>query len=175
MIIYHPNIRERMRLVLLENVLLERSGRIIDRGLMKSLLVMLVDLGVDGVNVYEVWGIKVLNYFMPFFMRFLKCRMTLSNISWRKASSSTGKNPCHIYRRIPARWILLSYSQYMDLTLLEIPLAWLGLYQQSGIPASRRIPARWPLSILTDRSKASGHCGERVDIDSLQDTSWNGH
>ena len=43
-----------MRLVLLENILLERSGRIIDRGLMKSLLVMLVDLGVDGVNVYEV-------------------------------------------------------------------------------------------------------------------------
>eukprot|EP01036_Dinobryon_divergens_P026477 gene26477-35136_t len=52
-IIYHPQIRERMRLVLLENISLERSGCIIDRDLMKSLLAMLLDLGVDGVNVYE--------------------------------------------------------------------------------------------------------------------------
>lgn len=54
-IIYHVNIRERLRSILLENVLNERNGYLIDRDLMKTTLAMLVDLGIDGVSlsVYE--------------------------------------------------------------------------------------------------------------------------
>lgn len=52
-IIFHAQVRKRMRSILLENVLLERQGRVIDRGLTKSVLCMLVELNVDGNNIYE--------------------------------------------------------------------------------------------------------------------------
>lgn len=50
---YHPSVRDRLRAILLESIASERNGYIIDRSLMKSALAMFVDLGVDGVNVYE--------------------------------------------------------------------------------------------------------------------------
>lgn len=52
-ITYHTSIRERMRTILLDNILSERNGYLIDRDLMRNVLAMLVDLGVDGVNAYE--------------------------------------------------------------------------------------------------------------------------
>lgn len=52
-IIYEPNIRERLRSTILQEILHERQGRVIDRPLLKSVLSMFVDLGMDGVNVYE--------------------------------------------------------------------------------------------------------------------------
>ncbi len=52
-IAYHPDIRDRLRLVLLEEITMERQGCIIDRNLLKSVLNMLIELGIEGVNVYE--------------------------------------------------------------------------------------------------------------------------
>lgn len=49
----NPNIRERLRDLLLRNIELERNGELIDRGLLKSILRMLVDLGVHSNTVYE--------------------------------------------------------------------------------------------------------------------------
>ena len=52
-IIYHSSVRDRIRSILLENIMNERNGYLIDRDLMKTTLAMLVDLGVDGLSVYE--------------------------------------------------------------------------------------------------------------------------
>lgn len=52
-VIYHPHIRDRLRNLLLDNILEERKGCIIDRSVMKVLLLMLKEVGIDGVNVYE--------------------------------------------------------------------------------------------------------------------------
>lgn len=48
-----PSIRERLRHVLLRTIELERNGELIDRSLVKSILRMLVDLGVHSNVVYE--------------------------------------------------------------------------------------------------------------------------
>ena len=50
---YHPSVRERLRTILLDNISSERNGFLIDRDLMKTVLAMFVDLGIDGVSVYE--------------------------------------------------------------------------------------------------------------------------
>jgi hypothetical protein len=50
----HPQVKDRLRNLLLENVQKERLGQLIDRSLMKSTLGMLVDLGIEGTAVYEV-------------------------------------------------------------------------------------------------------------------------
>lgn len=47
------NLIERLRSLLLANVLNERQGLIIDKSQMKGILSMLVDLGVDSLEVYE--------------------------------------------------------------------------------------------------------------------------
>ena len=52
-ITYHASIRDRLRTVLLDNILSERNGYIIDRNLMRNVLAMLVDLGVDSTSTYE--------------------------------------------------------------------------------------------------------------------------
>jgi cullin 3 len=52
-LIYEPTHRERLRTTVLQEILQERQGRVIDRPLLKSYLGMLVDLGVDGVKVYD--------------------------------------------------------------------------------------------------------------------------
>ena len=52
-VIYNVNIRERVQLLLLDNILMERNGQTIDRRLMKNILSMLISLNVDGINVYE--------------------------------------------------------------------------------------------------------------------------
>jgi len=52
-ILYEPALRDRVRAIILQEILLERQGRVIDRPLLKSYLAMLVDLGVDGVKVYD--------------------------------------------------------------------------------------------------------------------------
>ena len=52
-IIYHPGVRDRLRTILLDNIANERNGYLVDRDQMKSTLAMLVDLGVDGLGVYE--------------------------------------------------------------------------------------------------------------------------
>ena len=44
-VIYNPNVRERLKATLLENVNLERSGQLIDRDLMRSTTYMLIELG----------------------------------------------------------------------------------------------------------------------------------
>uniref|UniRef100_A0A7S2W0A7 Cullin family profile domain-containing protein n=1 Tax=Rhizochromulina marina TaxID=1034831 RepID=A0A7S2W0A7_9STRA len=49
----HPQVRDRLRQILLENVAMERAGQLIDRILMKHTLAMLADLGIDGLSVYE--------------------------------------------------------------------------------------------------------------------------
>ena len=52
-VIYHPIIREKMRRQLLDNVLAERNGEIIDTETIKGVLNMLIELGIDGERVYE--------------------------------------------------------------------------------------------------------------------------
>ena len=52
-IVYHQGVRDRLRECLLNNISDERNGQLIDRGLMKVILSMLVDLNVDGSKVYE--------------------------------------------------------------------------------------------------------------------------
>ena len=52
-IIHHTQVRDRLRQILLDNIGSERNGCIIDRSLMKSILSMLSELGVEGVNIYE--------------------------------------------------------------------------------------------------------------------------
>ena len=49
----HELVRERLRLLLLENVRSERVGRLIDQTSMKCALYMLADLGIDSSSVYE--------------------------------------------------------------------------------------------------------------------------
>ncbi|ETW10182.1 hypothetical protein H310_00552 [Aphanomyces invadans] len=49
----HPKVKDRLKWLLLQNIDLERNGELIDRGLMKDTLAMLVDLGVRSNNVYE--------------------------------------------------------------------------------------------------------------------------
>lgn len=50
----HPQVKDRLRNLLLDNILCERQGQLIDRSLLKSTLGMLVDLGIEGTAVYEV-------------------------------------------------------------------------------------------------------------------------
>ncbi len=53
-IVYHPNIRERLKDVLLDNVLQERQGFVVDRNLLKTTLSMLVEVGEEGgASAYE--------------------------------------------------------------------------------------------------------------------------
>jgi len=57
-IIFCPDVRERMQTVLLENIRLERTGELVEKELMKSALAMLVDLSADkleknGFDVYQ--------------------------------------------------------------------------------------------------------------------------
>ena len=52
-IIYHASVRSRLRSILLEQIHQERHGRVVDRGLLRSVLQMLDELGIDGVCVYE--------------------------------------------------------------------------------------------------------------------------
>ena len=52
-ILYDSTIREKVRRLLLQNVLAERNGEIIDIEAMKGALNMLIELGVDGTRVYE--------------------------------------------------------------------------------------------------------------------------
>ena len=52
-VIYHSGVRDRLRSILLENIMNERNGLLVDRDLMKVTLAMLVDLGVDSLSVYE--------------------------------------------------------------------------------------------------------------------------
>ncbi len=52
-ILFNSNIRDRLRRIILGNIHAERCGQVVDRSLLKSVLSMLVDLNVDGVNVYE--------------------------------------------------------------------------------------------------------------------------
>jgi len=52
-IVYNPTVCSRLRSILLQEILHERQGQVIDRGLIKNVLSMLVDLGIDGVAVYE--------------------------------------------------------------------------------------------------------------------------
>merc|ERR1711991_216359 len=52
-IVFNENVRDRMRSIILSNIYEERCGQVIDRSMMRSILAMLVDLNVDGVNVYE--------------------------------------------------------------------------------------------------------------------------
>ncbi|TMW55581.1 hypothetical protein Poli38472_010463 [Pythium oligandrum] len=49
----NPNIRERLRHLLLRSIDQERQGELIDRSLLKNILRMLVDLGVQSNTVYE--------------------------------------------------------------------------------------------------------------------------
>jgi len=46
-------VKERLKLHLLSNIERERNGELIDRGLMKDILSMLVDLGVQSNAVYD--------------------------------------------------------------------------------------------------------------------------
>lgn len=52
-IVFNENVRDRMRSIILSNIYEERCGQVIDRSMLRSILAMLVDLNVDGVNVYE--------------------------------------------------------------------------------------------------------------------------
>uniref|UniRef100_A0A7S1C1S1 Cullin family profile domain-containing protein n=1 Tax=Bicosoecida sp. CB-2014 TaxID=1486930 RepID=A0A7S1C1S1_9STRA len=52
-IVRHPRVKHRLQNTLLSNVQRERSGEIIDRGLMKNTLHMLEQLGIDSTLVYE--------------------------------------------------------------------------------------------------------------------------
>lgn len=47
------NVRERVRVLLLRSIEQERNGELVDRGLLKCVLRMLVDLGVHSNQVYE--------------------------------------------------------------------------------------------------------------------------
>lgn len=46
-------VRGRLQFILLDNVLKERNGQLIDRSLMKNVLAMLLEIGQDGSQVYE--------------------------------------------------------------------------------------------------------------------------
>ena len=52
-IVYHPSIRQRLQRMLLENILNERNGEVVDVHLLKGVLSMLIELGLDGEKVYE--------------------------------------------------------------------------------------------------------------------------
>lgn len=52
-VIYQSEIRNRVRTILLNKISQEREGLLIERDIMKNVLAMFVDLGIDGVNVYE--------------------------------------------------------------------------------------------------------------------------
>lgn len=52
-IVRHGNVRDRLRRALLHNIAMERQGELIDRNLMRSILRMLVNLGVHSNGVYE--------------------------------------------------------------------------------------------------------------------------
>ena len=52
-IIHHNQIRERFSENILENILNERNSQIIDRHLIKDLLIMLQDISISGINAYE--------------------------------------------------------------------------------------------------------------------------
>jgi cullin 3 len=49
----HDHVRDRLRCVLLENVRIERAGRLIDQTGMRCALYMLADLGIESSSVYE--------------------------------------------------------------------------------------------------------------------------
>jgi hypothetical protein len=51
---WHPQVRERLKTILLDNIHKERIGQLIDQDLMRNVLSMHVDLGIDGTSVYEV-------------------------------------------------------------------------------------------------------------------------
>ena len=49
----HEHVRHRLRSVLLENIKIERAGRLIDQTSMRCALYMLADLGIENSSVYE--------------------------------------------------------------------------------------------------------------------------
>ncbi|OQR97765.1 transmembrane protein, partial [Thraustotheca clavata] len=49
----HPDVKDRLRWILLQNIENERNGELIDREVMKGVLSMLVDLGLHTNTVYE--------------------------------------------------------------------------------------------------------------------------
>lgn len=50
---WHPQVRDRLKEILLESIHNERLGQMIDQALMKEVLGMHVELGIDGTSVYE--------------------------------------------------------------------------------------------------------------------------
>lgn len=52
-VVHNPVFREKMRRFLLESILAERNGQIVDTETIKGVLNMLIELGVDGERVYE--------------------------------------------------------------------------------------------------------------------------
>jgi cullin 3 len=53
LVIYNPDIRTRLRRMLLENILNERNGEMVDVGVLRGLLSMFIEMGLDGEKVYE--------------------------------------------------------------------------------------------------------------------------
>ena len=47
-VIYHPNIRDRLRNLLLQCIIKERNGELIDRDMVRALLNMYKDVSIDG-------------------------------------------------------------------------------------------------------------------------------
>jgi cullin 3 len=52
-IAHHPRIKDRLLKHLLANIERERHGEVINRGLLRSLILMLVELGINERTVYE--------------------------------------------------------------------------------------------------------------------------
>lgn len=52
-IIYSPDVRQRLQTILIMNINDERKGNLVDQNLLRINLSMLSDLNIDGVNVYE--------------------------------------------------------------------------------------------------------------------------
>jgi cullin 3 len=50
---WHPQVRDRLKEILLDSIYQERQGHMIDQALMKEALGMHVELGIDGTSVYE--------------------------------------------------------------------------------------------------------------------------
>lgn len=49
-VVYHPDVRERLRMSLIENITKERDGNVIDRHLIKTVVTMLRDVSIDNAS-----------------------------------------------------------------------------------------------------------------------------
>lgn len=100
----HPQVKDRLRSLLLGSIRAEREGQLVDRSLLRSTLSMLMELGIEGTAVYEE----------DFEREFLR---TTRAFYRAESLDVISKNTCPVYMRKAEQRLLEEQervAQYLD-------------------------------------------------------------